>query len=115
MHELSLIQALFDEVERVVAPHEGATIRAIHVRVGELAGVETELFRSAYDVCRVAGPLAAAELSLTVEPAVWRCSSCESEIARGSVLACDRCGGTPHLAQGGDIFLDRVEAEVQHV
>ena len=59
MHELSLIQALFEEVESQLAPHAGARVSALHVRVGELAGVDPELFRSAYAVCRDGGPLAA--------------------------------------------------------
>ena len=115
MHELSLIQALFAEVEAQLAPHAGATVLALHVRVGELAGVDPELFRSAYEVCRSGGRLATAELELLFEPAEWKCSACQLDIARGSVLACFSCGAPARLARGGGIFLDRIEAEIHHV
>jgi hydrogenase nickel incorporation protein HypA/HybF len=115
MHELSLIQALFAEVESQLAPHAGARVCALHVRVGELAGVDPELFRSAYEVCRNGGPLAAAELELSFEPAEWKCSACQVDISRGQVLTCSLCGEPARLARGGEIFLDRIEAEIQHV
>jgi len=115
MHELSLIQALFSEVERNLAPHPGATVHALHVRVGELAGVDPALFRSAYEVCRTGGPLVRAELELSFEPAIWSCASCQADFARGEALTCSRCGSSARLARGGDIYLDRIELEVPDV
>lgn len=115
MHEVSLIQALFAEVERALAPHTGAVVDAIHVRVGELAGVDPELFRMAYDAFRSAGPLARAELFVISEPATWSCPVCLVELPRGTPLTCGRCGEAARLTAGGDIFLDRIEAEVSDV
>lgn len=115
MHEFSLVQALFSEVRRALAPHAGATVSVLHVRVGELAGVEPELFRSAYETFRAAGGFASAELALTVEPAAWTCPCCLVDFARGSSLSCRKCGASARLARGGEIVLDRIEAEVAHV
>lgn len=115
MHELSLIQALFSEVERQLAPHPRATVHALHVRVGELAGVDPEQFRGAYDVCRAAGPLVRAELKLSFEPATWTCPSCRADFSRGDVLTCSRCDAPARLTRGGDIILDRIEAEIPDV
>jgi hydrogenase nickel incorporation protein HypA/HybF len=112
VHEVSLLQALFAEVDRSLAAHPGAVVHAIHVRIGELAGVEPGLFRGAYDVCRSAGPLAAAELVVTSEPARWSCPLCGIDFVPGTPLTCARCGTSARLAAGGDIFLDRIEAEV---
>lgn len=115
MHEYSLIQALFVEVDRALSAHAGATVSALHVRVGELAGVEPELFRSAYETFRQAGRLAHAELELIFEPAVWACPSCQLDIPRGSALTCAICGASARLTRGGEIFLDRIEAEIENV
>jgi hydrogenase nickel incorporation protein HypA/HybF len=115
MHELSLVQALFSEVERQLASHPRATVNALHIRVGELAGVDPELFQGAYEVCRAAGPLSRAELKLSFEPAAWTCPSCQADFSRGQVLTCSRCGTPARLARGGDIILDRIEAEVPDV
>ena len=115
MHEVSLIQSLFEEVERQLAAHAGVSVNALHVRIGELAGVDPELFRSAYDLCRSQGPLAGAELKLSVEAAAWACPGCGDDFARGSVLSCARCGAPARLTRGDGIFLDRIEAEVPDV
>lgn len=112
MHEVSLIQSLFEEVERQVAAHGGVSVNALHVRIGELSGVDPELFRSAYDLCRAAGPLARAELKLSVEAAAWVCSLCGNGFTPGSVLTCTQCGAPARLTCGDGIFLDRIEAEL---
>jgi hydrogenase nickel incorporation protein HypA/HybF len=115
MHEVSLMQALFVEVNRALAPHPGAVVHALHVRVGELAGVEPSLFRTAYDVFRGAGGLASAELVVVSEPAVWTCPVCNVELARGGPLTCTECGASARLVRGGDVFLDRIEAVISDV
>lgn len=115
MHEVSLIQSLFAEVQRALGPHPGAEVHALHVRVGELAGVEPSLFQSAYDVFRGAGGLAEAELVVLTEPAVWACPRCGLELARGEPLVCGDCELPARLLRGGDVFLDRIEAVVNDV
>jgi hydrogenase nickel incorporation protein HypA/HybF len=115
MHELSLVTALFEQVKRALEPHPGASVSGLVVRIGELSGVDPDLFRSAYDTVREATDFPAAELSLDVEQAAWACPSCDIEIARGTPLQCRRCGAYARLARGGDVFLDRIEAEVPNV
>ena len=53
MHEYSLIQAMFDQIGDAVRAHRALAVRRVHVRIGRLAGVEPELFRTAYDVFRM--------------------------------------------------------------
>jgi hydrogenase nickel incorporation protein HypA/HybF len=53
MHEYSLVQAMFDQIGDAVRVHRAVAVRRVHVRIGRLAGVEPELFKTAYDVFRV--------------------------------------------------------------
>ena len=76
MHEYSIVSSLVDRVEREARLHPGATARKLHVRVGELAGVEIGLLRTAYDTFRARTVCEHAELALDVVPADWRCSVC---------------------------------------
>ena len=115
MHEASLVSALCDQIDRAVAPHAGALVRAVHVRLGELAGVEPELFRLAFETLREGRACDGATLSIVHEPAEWRCRACDGAIARGAALQCPACGGAARLARGGDLFLDRLELEVPDV
>jgi hydrogenase nickel incorporation protein HypA/HybF len=53
MHEYSLVQAMFEQIDDAVRANRALAVRRVHVRIGRLAGVEPELFRTAYDVFRL--------------------------------------------------------------
>ncbi len=53
MHEYSIVQAMFDQIGDVVRANGARAVRRVRVRIGRLAGVEPDLFRTAYDVFRV--------------------------------------------------------------
>lgn len=112
MHEYGIVSALMARVD-VEARRAGATeVRRLEVRIGELAGVEVDLLETAYDTFKAAGRCAGAELVITRVPARWRCPRCEKDIARGQVLRCPDCELPATLAEGGEIYLDRIEMEV---
>lgn len=52
MHEVSLVHALFDEADRAVGSHPPAAVRLVEVRVGARAGVEPDLFITAFECVR---------------------------------------------------------------
>ena len=44
---------MFDQIGAIVRDQGALSVRRVRVRIGAAAGVETELFRTAYDVFRV--------------------------------------------------------------
>ncbi len=66
MHEYSLVQAMFDQIGAVVRAQGALSVKRVRVSIGPLAGVEPELFRTAYDVFRV--KTFCAEAPLVIEP-----------------------------------------------
>ena len=58
MHEYSLVEALISRVEAEARQRGALKVHGLSVRVGELAGVDPELFQTAYDTFR-AGTLCA--------------------------------------------------------
>jgi len=42
----------------------------------------------------------------------WECGQCGRAGVRGGILRYAVCGGVPHLAQGDEILLQRIEMEV---
>jgi hydrogenase nickel insertion protein HypA len=115
VHEVSLVHALFDQADRAIATHRASDVRKLTVRIGELAGVERELFRAAFDGCREERGYGAAILEIADERAEWRCTACGAVAAPGGPLRCAACDGEVRLAAGGDLILDRVELEVSDV
>jgi len=113
VHEYSLVAALVERVEAEAGAR--GEVRRVHVRIGELAGVEIELFRTAYETFRAGSLLAGAELVVLPVEARWDCSRCGSAIARGARLACPACGSAARLVAGDEMILDRIEMEVPDV
>ena len=115
MHEYSIVQALLTEVEAQATRRRASAIHRLHVRIGQLSGVEVGLLRTAYELFREGTPCANAPLSIVTVPAQWICSRCAEAIAPGSLLRCADCGSPARLASGDEIVLDRIELEVADV
>lgn len=64
MHEVSLVHALFDQVDRALVPHPDAALVQLTVRIGSMAGVEHELFQTAFEVTKADRGYAIAGLQL---------------------------------------------------
>ena len=52
MHEYSLVEALVRRVEDEARKRKALAVHRLSVRVGELAGVDAELFQTAYETFR---------------------------------------------------------------
>jgi hydrogenase nickel incorporation protein HypA/HybF len=115
VHEYSIVASLIDRVQQEAAQHRGAREHRLHVRIGELAGVEVDLLRTAFDTFRERTICETAELRIdTVAPA-WACPSCERTVERGAILRCDACGRPARMTQGDEIILQRIEMEALNV
>ncbi len=112
MHEYSLVQGLFDQVSAHVAARGATAVRKVTVGMGELAGVDPELFATAFVTFRPASPCPEAELAIRWVEARWVCTACEHPIQRGAVLRCPDCGAPGRLAAGDELTLERIEMEV---
>jgi hydrogenase nickel incorporation protein HypA/HybF len=111
MHELAVCQALLTQVQRVAREARAGAVRRIVLQVGPLSGVEPQLLRRAFDVARLGGIAAEAELSIEPAPVRVRCLECGVESdATANRLLCARCGTwRTHLLSGEELVLQRVE------
>ncbi len=113
MHEYSLVESLVSRVEQEARKRGALKIHALSVRVGELAGVDPELFQTAYDTFRAGSMCADAPLTLKRVAATWSCPTCKRAIARGEILRCPECNVPAQLDEGSDaLTLDGIEMEV---
>jgi hydrogenase nickel incorporation protein HypA/HybF len=113
MHEYSLVQALVERVEEEAERRGAVAVHRLEVRVGELSGVDPELFVTAYETFRQGTMCERTPLSVKRVAARWSCPACGRTILRGSPLRCTVCREPARLDEGGDaLTLDRIEMEV---
>jgi hydrogenase nickel incorporation protein HypA/HybF len=115
MHEYSIVQALLERVETEAMARRATAVHRVSVRIGELSGVDVELFTTAYETFRDRTICQDAVIDVQVVPTQWACETCGDIVARGAPLRCATCGGAARLAAGEEIVLDRIELEVPDV
>ncbi|HUN80305.1 MAG TPA: hydrogenase maturation nickel metallochaperone HypA [Phycisphaerae bacterium] len=111
MHEASLVQSLLKQVGDLARDHRASRVTRVRVRIGELAGVESELFRFAFDALSPQTICDGAGLEILPEPVQWNCEYCGIPIRAGEPLQCRMCGWPARLMQGSDLVLEQVELE----
>lgn len=114
MHELSVCQALIDEVARIATSREARAVGRITLEVGPLSGVEPELLARAFEIARVGTCAAGAELAIAVPEILVHCSECgASSRAQANRLLCASCGGyRTRVLEGDELRLRAVELDV---
>jgi hydrogenase nickel incorporation protein HypA/HybF len=112
VHEYSIVRALVTRVQEEARARRATAVGRVSLRIGELSGIEVELLRTAYLMCRERTICEHAALDVEVVPAEWICRNCQSSIVPGGPLRCATCGGAAVLRAGDEILLERIEMEV---
>lgn len=112
MHEYSLIQSLVERVEAEAVARSASAVHRLSVRIGEDAGVDVELFKTAYHTFRERTVCEHAALDVVMVPVEWACGACGRRIEPGRPLRCPECLAPATLIAGDEIILDRIEMEV---
>jgi hydrogenase nickel incorporation protein HypA/HybF len=113
MHEYSLVESLMRRVEEEARRRNATRVHSLKVSVGELAGVDPELFRTAFETFRQGTFCEGTALELVTYPAEWACPSCGAAIARGERLQCSRCNVPAKLTDRSDaLLLESIDMEV---
>jgi hydrogenase nickel incorporation protein HypA/HybF len=111
MHELSVCQALVQQLESVSAANGRGAVEIVRLRIGPLSGVEAALLRRAFPIAAAGTIAAAAELLIEAAPVVVHCNECgvESTAAPNRML-CGACGGyRVRMVSGDEMLLESVE------
>jgi len=111
MHELSVCQALIEQVEAVAREQNAAQVLLIRLGIGPLSGVEPQLLEQAFYIARAGSIAADAELQVNSLPIQVSCRACgavsEAQAAR---LVCAVCGDWhTTLVSGDELQLTQVE------
>ncbi len=114
MHELSIVEALIDQVGEELdrAGQRGRVLR-LELNIGRLSGVHPDAVRFAFQLLSAGTILENADVAIEEPKAVCHCSACDarSEID-DLVFECPRCGATDVAIEGGrEMILQSIEIE----
>jgi len=111
MHEMSICQALMDQVEKIAKEQGASRVDSIVLSIGPLSGVEPELLSRAYEVARLQTVAENAPLEIETGAIEVECRSCgASGEAKVNRLLCPSCGDWQvNLIKGDELLLLRLE------
>ena len=117
MHELSIAQALVEQIEAIVRGHDAQYAIAVRIRIGPLSGVVPELLANVFPLAAAGTVAESARLDLLDAPIRVRCESCGAESkASASRLLCATCGDWhTQVIAGDELILESVELEMHKV
>ncbi len=111
MHELSVCQALLDQVRDVARSHAAESVEMVAVRIGPLSGIVPELLEHAFSIARAGDYTAGSRLEIETLPVRIHCSNCNLAVETApNRLVCPECGNwRVDLVSGDEMLLARVE------
>lgn len=93
MHELSIAQALVDQVEAARQANNGGKVVSVRIRVGEWQQIVPEILTAYFDYLAQDTPLEAARITIDAVSATARCEECDRVFPVSDIfLVCPGCG-----------------------
>lgn len=115
MHEISLVQGLFQQLKKLAKENSANKITRITMEIGPQSGVVIDSFRFGFDILSADNDLVrGAKLIVEIPPVTYTCTECgHREISSDSKPAeCSKCRELFLIATGGeDLILRQIEME----
>jgi hydrogenase nickel incorporation protein HypA/HybF len=112
MHEVSLMQSLFELVEMYSREHRLKKVTRIVVRVGELACIVPDSLQFAFEAIRKGTNAEEAEFVIEQVPARSRCTVCGNEFASSLTMrTCPLCEKPSIYIEGQELHLQTLEGD----
>lgn len=117
MHELSIAEALIEQVQETLAEAKcQGRVARIEVSIGRLSGVNCEAFRFAFELLTPGTILEDAEVLIRRPKARCRCRACKARCEINGIedvpTACPRCGSEEITIEGGrELVLQGIDVE----
>ncbi len=115
MHEMSLVQGLFQQLGDLAAENKMNKVLKVTMEIGPLSGVVVDSFTFGFEALASHDPLVKdAELIIEVPPVTYTCTSCnhQMETSGDRPDKCEKCDEVFLIPSGGnDLILKQVEME----
>lgn len=114
MHELSIALSILDIASEESERRDGASVSAIHIKLGLFSGVVKEALLSAFELARECSPFGDCRLVIDDVPVMIYCEQCRSEQPVESIqmMCCLECG-TPssNIVSGREMEITAMEIQ----
>lgn len=115
MHEISLVQGLFQQLADLAKQNNMSKVVTVTMQIGPLSGVVADSFRFGFEVLSAEDELMkGAELILDTTTVTYRCTKCGGvqDNCTDRPESCNKCDEIFLIAEGGDeLILQKVEME----
>ena len=114
MHELSVVEALIEQVQKEVDRcGEAGRVLRLEVAIGHLSGVNCDSFRFAFELLAPGTLVEAAEMNIAQPKAICHCRDCRARAEIDElVVQCPRCdSGNVSIEGGRQLLLQSIEIE----
>ena len=114
MHELSIVEALIDQVGRELGrSHQKGRVLQLELSIGRLSGVNCESVRFAFGLLAPGTPAENAEIVIQQPKAVCHCHACHARLEVDDlVVQCPQCASGDLTIEGGrELVLQSIEVE----
>ncbi len=103
MHEMSLAEGVLGAIEDAARAQRFTAVKTVRLEIGQLAAVELDALRFAFDVVKRGGIADGARLEIVDVPgAAWCMRCCEAVPLAARGEACPRCGSYQLQVTGGE-------------
>lgn len=114
MHELSIVEALIEQVQQEVERSgQGGRVIGLELVVGRLSGVNADSLRFGFEILAPGTLLEAADVRIAEPKAACRCRACHAASEVDELVArCPACGSDDVFLTGGrELLLDSIHLE----
>jgi hydrogenase nickel incorporation protein HypA/HybF len=118
MHELSIVEALIDQVRQELdrAGQQGRVLQ-LEISIGRLSGVYPDAVRFAFGLLAPGTVVDRAQLVIQEPKAVCHCHACDARVEIDDlVIQCPNCAADNVTIEGGrDMMLQSIELEESQI
>jgi hydrogenase nickel incorporation protein HypA/HybF len=115
MHEISLVQGLFDQLKDLARENKSSKITRVTMEIGPLSGVVIDSFRFGFDILSADNDLVrGAKLIVEIPPVTYTCTDCghKKTTTGKKPESCFKCGELFLIHEGGEeLILRQIEME----
>ena len=110
MHEVSLMKNLLAIVERAALGEGAGPVRVIHLKIGEMTGVNSDALQFAFECLSRGTAAEGGRLEFEQVPLLLRCTSCAAlSSPKECIFTCGACGSAEiEILTGREMEVDYI-------